>query len=576
MSSRAGPVQDVIERLPPAGVDEELRPLPSRWSESDKCSGLEVLLDGTEVRFQGVIKTSDEAAAVRSDHPMPRECGIYYFEVTILSKGKDPTLIGIGFSGPKVNLNRLPGWESESWAYHGDDGFSFACTASGKHYGPKFSTMDVIGCGVNFRTNTAFFTKNGNYLGEAFHSIKTEKLFPSVGMKKPGEHLRVNFGQTPFVYDIDSMMEVRSSDSDIENHYAGAFTDLFLQQERARIGAEIDRSTRRSKKEETALIQELVAQYLAHDGYVETARAFAQEVRDQRRQLGDDDALEAMDPAEDIHAINRQKIRTAILNGDIDRALKYLKSFYPHVLESDRNRDIYFKLRCRKFIEMMRRCNDLQTGASSQAMTDSTTSITSNGHTETKDDEADAGVFDHQMELDDQVQRESHAPSLEPVSIPPPLSTFDSPAPSDDPAESEAMDTTPDPAPTQPQPQPQPQDTKSSAMRHKQLLDKAIAYGQELQAEFSGDARSNYRKVLQDAFALLAYTDARGSVVGGLMEGRGRVEIAEEVNGAVMQSLGKPPSAAIEKCVAQTEVLLDMVQANGGEAALVDLRVYLR
>lgn len=125
-------------------------------------------------------------------------------------------------------------------------------------------------------------------------------------MKKPGEHLRVNFGQTPFVYDIDSMMEVRSSDSDIENHYAGAFTDLFLQQERARIGAEIDRSTRRSKKEETALIQELVAQYLAHDGYVETARAFAQEVRDQRRQLGDDDALEAMDPAEDIHAINRQ------------------------------------------------------------------------------------------------------------------------------------------------------------------------------------------------------------------------------------------------------------------------------
>lgn len=91
MSSRAGPVQDVIERLPPAGVDEELRPLPSRWSESDKCSGLEVLLDGTEVRFQGVIKTSDEAAAVRSDHPMPRECGIYYFEVTILSKGKDPT-----------------------------------------------------------------------------------------------------------------------------------------------------------------------------------------------------------------------------------------------------------------------------------------------------------------------------------------------------------------------------------------------------------------------------------------------------------------------------------------------------
>ena len=74
-------------------------------------------------------------------------------------------LIGIGFSGPKVPLNRLPGWEPESWAYHGDDGFSFCCTASGKSYGPKFSSLDVIGCGVNFRTGCAFFTKNGVHLG---------------------------------------------------------------------------------------------------------------------------------------------------------------------------------------------------------------------------------------------------------------------------------------------------------------------------------------------------------------------------------------------------------------------------
>lgn len=46
--------------------------------------------------------------------------------------------------------------------------------------------------------------------GEAFHNIKDEKLYPSVGMKKPGEHLRINFGATPFVFDIDAMMEVRT------------------------------------------------------------------------------------------------------------------------------------------------------------------------------------------------------------------------------------------------------------------------------------------------------------------------------------------------------------------------------
>ena len=74
-------------------------------------------------------------------------------------------MIGIGFSGPKASLNRLPGWEPESWAYHGDDGFSFSCTASGKPYGPKFAAWDVVGCGVNFETGSAFFTKNGVFLG---------------------------------------------------------------------------------------------------------------------------------------------------------------------------------------------------------------------------------------------------------------------------------------------------------------------------------------------------------------------------------------------------------------------------
>jgi len=72
----------------------------------------------------------------------------------------------IGFSGAKVSLSKPPGWELDSWAYHGDDGFSFCHTPSGKSYGQKFGSSDVIGCGVNFRTNSAFFTKNGINLGE--------------------------------------------------------------------------------------------------------------------------------------------------------------------------------------------------------------------------------------------------------------------------------------------------------------------------------------------------------------------------------------------------------------------------
>lgn len=82
-------------------------------------------------------------------------------------------MIGIGFSGPKVALSRIPGWEPDSYAYHGDDGQVFSNTTSGKNYGPKFGTLDVIGCGINFRTNTAFFTKNGHMLGRhVYHNAQ--------------------------------------------------------------------------------------------------------------------------------------------------------------------------------------------------------------------------------------------------------------------------------------------------------------------------------------------------------------------------------------------------------------------
>jgi len=80
---------EIVERtLVP--IDDQLSPLPSRWSHTDKCGGLEILgSDGLEIKFAGTPKPQDDAAAIKSDHPMPRECGIYYFEVTILGKGKE-------------------------------------------------------------------------------------------------------------------------------------------------------------------------------------------------------------------------------------------------------------------------------------------------------------------------------------------------------------------------------------------------------------------------------------------------------------------------------------------------------
>jgi hypothetical protein len=87
--SHRGMTHDIIEKAPVPVFEDALSPLPSCWNRHDKYSGLDLMANNLEVRYNGLSKTHDEAAAARADYPMPRECGIYYFEVTVISKGKE-------------------------------------------------------------------------------------------------------------------------------------------------------------------------------------------------------------------------------------------------------------------------------------------------------------------------------------------------------------------------------------------------------------------------------------------------------------------------------------------------------
>ena len=253
------------------------------------------------------------------------------------------------------------------------------------------------------------------------------------------------------------------------------------------------------------MLQELVAQFLAHDGYVETARAFAEEVATETAalQTGQREPLKKYEVEEDREAINRNsttplpafpsfpslplalssltlrsEIRAAILDGDIDKALKHTKAYYANVLED--NPQIHFKLRCRKFLEMMRRSNELTAGTSNpkRRRADSPGMGIADEH----------AVFDQEMELDD--------------------GTWDG----------DGMDT----------------EEPTTAAPFNEVLTEAVQYGQQLCMDYPSDENGGDKKMLEAIFSLVAYPDPQNSVHGHYLDPAGRVAVAEELNSAIL------------------------------------------
>jgi hypothetical protein len=64
------------------------------------------------------------------------------------------------------------GWERHTYGYHGDDGQVFHNRGRGTPWGPRYTTGDTVGCGINFKTKEIFFTKNGEFLGSSSSSNK--------------------------------------------------------------------------------------------------------------------------------------------------------------------------------------------------------------------------------------------------------------------------------------------------------------------------------------------------------------------------------------------------------------------
>ncbi|KAJ6221325.1 hypothetical protein RDWZM_007137 [Blomia tropicalis] len=303
-----------IERLKRLYPYTDISQLPKNWSTKDKANFIILSEDGLKVHYKGVGKSHKDAAAVRATHSIPQSCLLYYYEVRIISKGRDGYM-GIGLAAQGVNMHRLPGWDKQSYGYHGDDGHSFNSSGTGQPYGPTFTTGDVIGCGFNLIENKCFYTKNGLNLGVAFSDLAAVPLFPTVGLQTPGEELEANFGLEPFSYDIEQdMIALKKRITESINTFPV------------------------NHAEWQPMLHYLVQSWLIHNGYCSTAQVFSESTQ--------------MPFKENIQNIKqRLKIQQFVLNGKIGDAIALTNRLYPTVLRD--NPDLLFSLKCRQFVEFV-------------------------------------------------------------------------------------------------------------------------------------------------------------------------------------------------------------------------------
>lgn len=315
-SATAAPEEmDGVSRLRTLYPFVDVNELPRAWSSKDKANFISLSESNLKVHYKGVGKGHKDAAAVRATHPIPVSCLLYYFEIKIVSKGRDGYM-GIGLAGPDVNMQRLPGWDKNSYGYHGDDGHSFCSSGTGMPYGPTFTTGDVIGCGYNLVENSCFYTKNGLNLGRAFRDLPNVPLYATVGLQTPGEEVEANFGMEPFIYDIEDDMKA------LKQRITESIVQFPVKY-----------------NEWQVTIHKLVQSWLIHNGYCATAEVFSAATR----QPFTENVLDIK---------RRHRIQKLVLAGKIGEAISQTENLYPHVLEDCPS--LLFALKCRQFIEMIR------------------------------------------------------------------------------------------------------------------------------------------------------------------------------------------------------------------------------
>ncbi|KAJ1676473.1 hypothetical protein EV182_008132, partial [Spiromyces aspiralis] len=201
---------------------------------------------------------------------------------------------------------------------------------------------------------TAFFTRNGIYLGTAFRNLDTAlPLYPTIGMRTQREKVTTNFGQKPFKFDID--LYVREQQELVNAQIAKFPLDSVFRKARADCGSDVNGSGSSSRYHSLVLgklpspitgkprepnvedsILEVVTCYLMHHGYYGTAKALVTNALgfSEKDSIGEEQQMCLQSCLDELSAQDRQtQIRRLICGhvrrGEIDAALELTQQHYP-------------------------------------------------------------------------------------------------------------------------------------------------------------------------------------------------------------------------------------------------------
>ena len=224
----------IVELIKQSKLKASIRPSRFVGSFSDLLvcapSGLEIELlkrgEPTTVwlddGYRNEAYTTDQTLI--TEHPISSSAERYYFEMSIADSGivSEEVFFVIGITQkPSGSTKRwVPGWSkagTSSWGYHSDDG-QIWCVADP----PKIKDLgmaktygygETVGCGVDLKRRTVFWTLNGKRLMEAGFQNVRGQIYPAICLSQVGKvqvNLGLNLEDQPFLWSPGNTLDFES------------------------------------------------------------------------------------------------------------------------------------------------------------------------------------------------------------------------------------------------------------------------------------------------------------------------------------------------------------------------------